>query len=168
MNTLHGIADNSKGIKDMSCNRTKGTYLLFECLSQYAHEKLVEELKVSSGFSILCDKATDITMKKVFSVNVHFLTVNNDPVTRFYRLIPVGEGDTTVLFESLESALQKDELHLDKVIGYASDGKNLMQGTKNSSDEKARGCTKCICSKVLLPYFPSSCRACQQGSVKDS
>lgn len=123
VNTLHGIADDSKGIKDMSCNRTKGTYLLTECLSQYAHEKLVEELKVSSGFSILCDKATDITMKKVFCVNVRFLTVNNDPVTRFYRLIPVEEGDATGLFESLESALQKDELHWDKSLAMHQMGR---------------------------------------------
>uniref|UniRef100_UPI00358E6B22 uncharacterized protein isoform X4 n=1 Tax=Myxine glutinosa TaxID=7769 RepID=UPI00358E6B22 len=130
--TLHGIADDSKGIKEMSCNRTKGTYLLTECLSQYAHEKLVEDLKLSSGFSILCDKATDITMNKVFCVNVRFLNANNEPVTRFYCLIPVEEGDATGLYASLESTLQKDELHWDKVIGYASDGENLMQGAKNS------------------------------------
>lgn len=130
--TLHGIADDSKGIKGMSCNRTKGTYLLTECLAQYAHEKLVDDLRQSNGFSILCDKATDITMNKVFCVNVRFLNKSNEPVTRFYRLIPVEEGDATGLFASLDIALQKDELHWDKVIGYASDGENLMQGANNS------------------------------------
>lgn len=128
MATLHGIADDLKAIKGMSCNRTKGTYLLTECLSQYAHEKFVEDLKLSRGFSILCDKATDITMNKVFCANVSFLNANNEPVTRIYHLIPVEEGDATGLFASLENALQKDELHWDKIIGYASDGENLMQG----------------------------------------
>ena len=159
--TLHGIADDSKGIKEMSCNRTKGTYLLTECLSQYANEKLVEELKLSSGFSILCDKATNITMKKVFCINVRFLTVNNEPVTRFYRLIPVKEGDATGLFASLESALQKDELHWDKDIGYASDGENLMQGAKNSLLTRMEEAAPNIFVLVLLPHFPSCYRACQ-------
>lgn len=130
--TLHGIADDSKGNKGMSCNRTKCTYLLTECLAQYAHEKLVDDLRQSNGFSILCDKATDITMNKVFCVNVRFLNKSNEAVTRFYRLIPVEEGDATGLFASLDIALQKDELHCDKVIGYASDGENLMQGANNS------------------------------------
>ncbi|KAK3891156.1 hypothetical protein Pcinc_004946 [Petrolisthes cinctipes] len=130
--TLHGIADDSKGIREMTCNRTKGTYLLTECLSQYAHEKLVQDLKLSKGFSILCDKATDITMNKVFCVNVRFLNANSEPTTRFYSLIPVEEGHATGLFASLEGTLKKDELPWDKVVGYASDGENLMQGANNS------------------------------------
>lgn len=130
--TLHGIADDSNAIKGMSCNRTKGTYLLTECLSQYAHEKLVDDLKSSSGFSILCDKATDATMNKVFCVNVRFVNGNNNPVTRFYRLIPVEEGDAAGLFSSLQNAMKKDDLHWSQVVGYASDGENLMQGANDS------------------------------------
>eukprot|EP00795_Rhopilema_esculentum_P005760 gene5760-11035_t len=59
--TLHFIADDSRAIKDMTCNRTKGTYLLTECLSVDAHERLINAMKAAKGFSILCDKATDIT-----------------------------------------------------------------------------------------------------------
>lgn len=159
---LHGIADDSKGIKGMSCNRTKGTYLLTECLSQYAHEELVENLKQSSEFSILCDKATDITMNNFFYVNVRFLNANKEPITRLYRLIPVEEGDATGLFASLESALQKDELHWDKVIGCASDGgESDARNQQLSSDENGKGCTKSVCPKVLLPHFPSCCRTRQ-------
>ena len=68
METLHSIADDSKTIKKMSCNRSKGTYLLTDCLSPYAHKKLFEEIRNSRGFSILCDKATDITMDNTFFV----------------------------------------------------------------------------------------------------
>ena len=52
VSTLHGIANDSKGIKGMTCNRTKGTYLLTECLSVYSHEMLVADLKKCRGFSI--------------------------------------------------------------------------------------------------------------------
>ena len=70
--TLHFVADDSKAIQSMTCNRTKGTYLLTECLSPYAHEKLMEEIALFGGFSVLCDKATDITMNKIFCVNFRF------------------------------------------------------------------------------------------------
>ena len=49
----------------MTCNRTKGTYLLIECLSVYVHENLVESIKAKTGISILCDKATNVLMKNV-------------------------------------------------------------------------------------------------------
>ena len=42
LETLHGVANDSKAIQDMTCNRTKGTYLLTECLGVYSHETLVE------------------------------------------------------------------------------------------------------------------------------
>ncbi|KAK4320307.1 hypothetical protein Pmani_008813 [Petrolisthes manimaculis] len=71
-------------------------------------------------------------MNKVFCVNVRFLNANNEPTTRFYSLIPVEEGHATGLFASLEGTLKKDELPWDKVVGYASDGENLMQGANNS------------------------------------
>eukprot|EP00112_Aurelia_sp_Birch-Aquarium-sp1_P018380 Seg4379.2 transcript_id=Seg4379.2/GoldUCD/mRNA.D3Y31 product="hypothetical protein" protein_id=Seg4379.2/GoldUCD/D3Y31 len=119
--TPHGIANDSKGIKGMTCNRTKGTYLVTECLSVFSHGMLVADLKKSRGFPIVCDKATDITMNKVFCVNVRFLeSSRSEPVTRF-RLIPIEEGDATGLLNSLKIALEKDDLAWERVTGYASD-----------------------------------------------
>eukprot|EP00112_Aurelia_sp_Birch-Aquarium-sp1_P014236 Seg306.6 transcript_id=Seg306.6/GoldUCD/mRNA.D3Y31 product="Zinc finger protein 862" protein_id=Seg306.6/GoldUCD/D3Y31 len=131
--TLHFVANDSKAIKEMSCNRTKGTYLMNECLALNAHEKLVAEMKKARGFSILCDKATDITMNKVFCVSVRFLDQDSaEPVTRLYRLLPVKDGDADGLFDLLKAALEKDDIGWGKVSGYASDGENLMQGQNNS------------------------------------
>ena len=133
LQTLHGIAEDSKAVKAMTCNRTKGTYLLTECLAVYAHEQLVADLKKANGFSILCDKATDITMKKVFCVNLRYLNKETcQPITRFYSLIPVEEGNAEGLFMCLQETLEKDELPWTKVLGYASDGENLMQGVNDS------------------------------------
>ena len=81
------------------------------------------------GISILCDKATDITMNKIFCVNVRFLpSGSTEPVTKLYRLLPVENGKADGLFESLKAALEEDGITWDKVVGYASDGENLMQG----------------------------------------
>ena len=71
--TLHGTANDSKAVKNMTCNHTKGTYLLTKCLAQYAHDKLISGVKKARGFSILCDKATDINRNEVFCVNGCFL-----------------------------------------------------------------------------------------------
>ena len=41
METMHFIANDAKAVEDMLCNRTKGTYLIDECLSVYSHGVLV-------------------------------------------------------------------------------------------------------------------------------
>ena len=157
VSTLHFVADDSKAINSMTCNRTKGTYLLTECLSPYAHEKLIQEVALSGGFSVLCDKATDLTMNKIFCVNMRFLNSDtNEPVTRFYRLLPVNDGSAEGLFELLKETLEEDGIGWDKVIGYASDGENLMQGDKNSLLTKLQDVVpdlfvvKCFCHTFHL------------------
>ena len=72
METLHFVANDSKVINGMTCNASKGAYLMTECLAISAHESIVEKMKNRRGFSILCDKVTYITMKKIFCVNVCF------------------------------------------------------------------------------------------------
>ena len=76
LETLHFVADDSKAIRDMKCNRSKGTYLLTECLLTYAHQRLLEGIRTTNGIAILCDKATDITMKKYFVSMFVTSTVN--------------------------------------------------------------------------------------------
>eukprot|EP00794_Sanderia_malayensis_P001634 gene1634-1812_t len=99
------------------------------CLAPYAHKKLVEEMKSSRGFSILCDKATD----KTFCVNVRYVNDKCEPTTKRYRLLLVGkEGGADALFELLATTFAEDEIEWNDVIGYASDGENLMQGRNNS------------------------------------
>ena len=57
------------------------------------------------GISILCDKATDITMNKIFCVNVRFLpSGSTEPVTKLYCLLPVENGKADGLFEFLKAA----------------------------------------------------------------
>ncbi|CAK8684056.1 unnamed protein product [Clavelina lepadiformis] len=124
--TLKHIASDSKAIKDMTCGRTKTTYLLTECLAVDAHERLIQELQEAKGFSILCDKASDISMNKIFCINVRYL-YNGSPRTQLYRLIRLKRGNAEALFASLEEALVKDKLTWQQVVGYASDGENLMQ-----------------------------------------
>ena len=60
-------------------------HLLTECLAVNAHETLIEKMKNGTGFSLLCDKATDITMKKIFCVNVRLLD-EMDPATYLFSL----------------------------------------------------------------------------------
>lgn len=111
VSTLNDIVNDSRGIKGVTHNQKKGTYLLTECLSVNSHEMLVADLKKARGFSILCDKATDFTMNKVFCVNVRFLDGSRSvPTTRFYRLIPVEDGGATGLFDSFQTAFEGVDL----------------------------------------------------------
>eukprot|EP00794_Sanderia_malayensis_P001687 gene1687-1880_t len=86
-------------------------------------------MKSSRGFSILCDKATFCT----FCVNVRYVNDKCEPTTKLYRLLLVGkEGGADALFELLATIFAEDGIEWNDVIGYASDGENLMQGRNNS------------------------------------
>ena len=75
----------------------------------YAHENQVENIKAAKEISILCDKATDVSMRKMFCVNVRFLpSDSSEPATKLYRLPPVEDGKADGLFESLRVTLEKD------------------------------------------------------------
>ena len=96
-------------------------------------------------------------MNKVFCVNVRFLEGSrSEPVTRFYRLIPVEEGDANGLFNHLKNALEEDDLAWERVTGYASDGENLMQGQNDSVLTRMRDAApelfvlKCYCHTFHL------------------
>ena len=132
LSTVKHCFPDSKIAHNITCGRTKTTYLLTECLFTSAHSRLVDEMSKSDGFSILCDKATEITLKKVYCVNVRF-SINGSIISKLYRLIELKEGgDTDALFTALTKILHEDNLSWRNVIGYASDGENLMQGTVHS------------------------------------
>ena len=119
LKTLHGIADDSTAVKNMTCNRTKGTYLLTHCLFPYSHECLVNDLKDCGVFSILCDKATDISMKKFLCINVRYTPKSTKtPCTRFYRLLELTEADASGVFDAISSSLRDDGLDWKLVCGY--------------------------------------------------
>ena len=118
--TVHFVADDSKVIRGMTCNRPEGTCLLNECLAVFLHEKLLHDIQNARGISILFDKATDIAINKMFCVRVRYFSQEvAAPITRLYRLIPVHNGDAESLFQSLQEALSKDGIAWNNLIGLA-------------------------------------------------
>ncbi|XP_066941049.1 uncharacterized protein [Macrobrachium rosenbergii] len=96
-------------------------------------------------------------MNKTFCVNLRFLNSETfEPITRFYRLIPVKDGTAQGLFELLKETFKEDGIGWDKIVGYASDGENLMQGEKNSLLTKLKEAVpdlfvmKCFCHTFHL------------------
>ena len=121
-----------------------------ECLTVYAREMLIRQLEKACGFSILWDKATDITMKKIFCINVRYF-FDGKATTHLYRLVSLTSGNAEALFDVLLELFDSDKMLWNKLLGYASDGENLMQGSTNSvltrMQEKAPGIfvLKCFC-----------------------
>ena len=68
--TLKHYAGDFEATKDMCCGRTKAAYLLTESLTVDIHEKLIRELQEAKSFFVLFDKACDILINKIFSINV--------------------------------------------------------------------------------------------------
>ena len=70
----------------------------------------------------------------MFCVNVRFLPSDlSEPVTKIYRSLPVEDGKADGLFQALGLALEEDGILLEQIVGYASDGENLMQGQKETA-----------------------------------
>ena len=92
----------------MTCNRTKGTYLLNECLAVFSQEKLLCDIQNARETFSLCDKATDIAMNKMLCVSVRYLSQEvAAPITRLCRLIPVHNGDAERLVNLYKELLAK-------------------------------------------------------------
>ncbi len=53
-------------------------------------------------------------------------------ITQLYQLKSLDSGDANGLFDAIKSAFEEDALPWGKLVGYASDGENLMQGQKES------------------------------------
>lgn len=90
-------------------------------------------------------------------MNVHFVDGSqNKPVTSLYHLLEVHQEDADGLFATLNQVFTKEGLSFENVVGYASDGENLIQGQSISLLTRMTGAApnlfviKCYCHTFHL------------------
>ncbi|XP_026685957.1 uncharacterized protein LOC113471199 [Diaphorina citri] len=86
----------------------------------------------------------------------YFSHRENKVVTTFYRLLEIEAGDHLTMVTAFQSALEKDGLKIDKLLGIGIDGANVMTGKYNSFSSKLKELiphlviVKCVCHSLHL------------------
>ena len=86
------------------------------CVAEEIHQRLVNDLKDASMFTILVDESTDIAISKHMVMYVRVL----DPHTYFLKNVTIenSRSDASVLFNCIKDTLSSDGLDLVKAVGF--------------------------------------------------
>jgi hypothetical protein len=110
-------------------------------------------------FTILLDESTDISNTKFLCLLARYISPRSGQVlTKLLELIPLDARDTTgeAIFNKFTATLNKFEIPLEHILGVASDGANVMVGSKNSFFSRLKQevphsiLLKCICHSAAL------------------
>lgn len=174
---LTNIFPDSKIAKELALKRSKTTNIVKNVIAENYKKKLTEYLK-RRKFSVLIDESTDISTVKTICIVVRYFDSEKHKVkTSLWELVPLytqeadvaRQGTAENLFNIVTNSFIKKNISLNNIIGFASDGCNLMMGEHNlvASRFKQR-CPgiiilKCIChslhicSSQACKCLPRSC-----------
>ncbi|XP_070224564.1 zinc finger MYM-type protein 1 isoform X3 [Bos mutus] len=104
---------------------------IIEIIKTEILQDIVNEINVSSAFSVICDETTDGATKGQFSVCVRYPQKTSKAVLikeRFLGFIDVEEMTGTSLHRSIKAYLQQIGVDLDKIRGQAYDSTSNWKG----------------------------------------
>jgi hypothetical protein len=99
-------------------------------ISQDISKTTIDILKNAEHFSIMIDESTDVSTSKNLVMNARFVE-KGVVKTRFLELIPIDSGDADTITNCVKTFLEKNELPLTNLVGFASDGASVMTGSSN-------------------------------------
>ena len=152
---LGEIVKNISG-KDISLHRTKCSALIKKALSLAVHDELLTDLKDQS-YSLIIDESTDTGMEKQPCVVVRdYSQLKKCIVTTFLGIIALESGTAEGILNAVVQFLDTNKLQVEKCIGLATDGCNVMCGRNNSVITKFQAVCprvvhiRCICHSIQL------------------
>ncbi|XP_059945437.1 zinc finger MYM-type protein 1 isoform X2 [Mesoplodon densirostris] len=115
-------------------NSTQVQNDIIEIIKTEMLQDIVNEINVSSAFSIICDETTDSATKGQFSICVRYPQKTSKAILikeRFLGFIDVEEMTGTNLHRSIKTYLQQIGVDLDKIRGQAYDSTSNWRGKFN-------------------------------------
>ena len=95
-------------------------------------ENLLKELN-NSPFSLLIDEWSDLNMKPHLGLVVlYYSQIEKKISSRFLELIELDSVNSDGIFEKIEKCFEQNGLAFDNLVGYGSDGANVVSGSNNS------------------------------------
>ena len=96
--------------------------IITNVMAPHFHLELVSKLK-SDHFSLIIDETTDIsTTKELALVTRQYNKQEKIVKCYLYELVEVPEGNAEAIFQAICKVLEKDNIPLINVIGFAADG----------------------------------------------
>ena len=122
----------SKIASEFTCKHTKVRSPVKNVLAKRFRADLVGKLK-STLFSIIIDETTDIATQKQLAIVVRFFCEQENKVkSQFFKIVEVTAADATTIVSAITVLLQKADVPIDNIVGYASDTTNVMFGQHHS------------------------------------
>lgn len=161
---LSKIFIDSKIAKELGVRRTKAKAIVTNVIGATEKEKLCTILK-KTKFSILVDESTDIAVTKTVCILVRYFAEELGKIkTSLWELLPLYQEETNVdyqgtadhLYKVIINTFTQKEIALSNIVGFASDGCNVMMGQHNSvSTRFLEYCPgiiilKCICHSLHI------------------
>ena len=94
-------------------------------------ERQLTELCHSDHYSVIIDESTDISVIKELVIYARYLSASGEVKNVFSSIVELPNGTADVIKESLVSFLDKSSISLSCLVGFASDGANVMTGCRN-------------------------------------
>ncbi|XP_018399003.1 PREDICTED: uncharacterized protein LOC108776788 [Cyphomyrmex costatus] len=149
------ICVDSEIAKNIACSRTKVTAIVQNVIGQYNLEQICKTLN-NVKFSLIVDESTDRGCTKHLCIVVRFFQ-DKKVIDCFLGLIPLKDATAEDLYDKVTAFFNLNKIpYKTNLIGFASDGANVMVGTKNSfssrlvSDIPHIFLMKCICHSFHL------------------
>lgn len=121
-----------------------------------AEENLIKNLR-ENEFALLVDESTDKSAIKHVALIPRPVNTNYEVEVKFLPVIPITDGSAKVLYQKTVEYFNGKEIPYKKnLLGFASDGANVMFGRNNSmithlkNDIPNLFTMKCICHSFAL------------------
>ncbi|XP_030752333.1 uncharacterized protein LOC115879579 [Sitophilus oryzae] len=152
---LAKVCCDSDVAKNIKCSRTKTTSIVKNIIGKLSSKNIYDILK-SVKFSLIIDESTDLSTTKHLVLICRYFD-GNQIRDRFLTLIAMKSSKAVDIYREIVSFLNKNNVpFLNNLIGFASDGANVMAGAHESVMAKLKTdiphifLMKCVCHSFAL------------------
>lgn len=161
---ISNICADSKIAAAIASGRTKTSAIVKNVVGNEHFTIICENLR-RKKFSLIVDESTDLTTEKHLCLVVRYLNNKNVIEDHFFYLIKLSKADANTLYSEIIHIFNRYDIpYKQNLIGFASDGANVMMGTHHSlmtllkNDIPSLYIIKCICHS----YHLCASYACQK------
>lgn len=120
----------------VKCSRTKATALINEKVGPFVKNSLASILK-KTFFSLILDETTDISTSKCLALLTRYYCKEEEKtIDALFGLIELDKTTADAIFSAVTCYLQKYDIPLTNIIGFASDNASVMMGYLNGVKAK--------------------------------
>lgn len=152
---IQAVCPDSKVAAGLKCAKTKTHQIVENIVGKISSQDLCLDLR-QSKFSLIIDESTDLSTIKHLCLVVRYFKKNR-VVDSFLDLIPLETANAASLFDHIVNCFTKNNIdYKENLIGFASDGANVMMGRNNSvvtllqNEVPHLFILKCICHSFNL------------------